>query len=231
MKEKITKADQSDRTRTALLTSARELFGKQGYANTSTEEIVRETGVTRGAMYYHFRSKADLFQAVFIEVEGLMQRTIVQRVIEAEGDTWQRMVLGSRAFFKLCTKPDIQRILYVDGPAVLNKDAWQTLGIEGGRNIIRQNLRILMDHGYIEKQPLEALTHLWSGVYSESALYIARAEDKEAALAEAERCVAQLANGLRLQAQVARSRKRLLREPDDSPRAALALPAYGGLCV
>ena len=115
MAEKVSKADQSDRTRTALLTVARELFIKQGYAHTAIEEIVQRAGVTRGAMYYHFRNKVALFHAVFIEVENSMQQAIAQSVMEAEGDIWQRIEAGSSTFFRLCLKPDIQRILYIDG--------------------------------------------------------------------------------------------------------------------
>lgn len=203
MAEKVSKAEQSDRTRTALLTAARELFTTQGYANTTTEEIVRRAGVTKSTIYYYFADKASLFQAVFIEVENAMQRTIAQSVMEAEGDIWQRIQAGSSTFFRLCLEPSIQRILYVDGPAVLNKDSWQSGGAEGGINVVRQNLQLFMEQGYIEEYPLEALTHIWFGVYAEAALYIARAENKETALAEVEHCVEKLANGLRLQAQVA----------------------------
>ncbi len=206
MAEKISKADQSRRTRTALLTAARELFAEQGYAHTSTEEILARTKVTRGALYYHFRDKADLFRAVFCEVEGFMQREIARSTVETEGDIWQRFRAGAITFFSLCTRPDIQRILYIDGPAVLNAETWRTTLTEAGIDIVRQNLRLLMDHGYIEELPLEALTHLWFGAYSESAIYIARTEDKDTARMEIGRCVEHLAKGMRLQAQAARER-------------------------
>ena len=50
MKPKISKADQTAHTRTALLRAGRTLFADQGYANTPTESIVRRAGVTRGAL-------------------------------------------------------------------------------------------------------------------------------------------------------------------------------------
>ena len=61
----LPKAEQSDRTRTALLSVAQRLFAEQGYADTSTKDIVDGAKVTRGALYYHFRSKKGIFQAVF----------------------------------------------------------------------------------------------------------------------------------------------------------------------
>ncbi len=206
MAKKIAKVDQSRKTRTALLTAARELFAEQGYAHTSTEEILERTGMTRGALYYHFRDKADLFRAVFCEVEDFMQQEIARSTIETEGDIWQRFRAGAITFFSLCTRPDIQRILYIDGPAVLNAETWRTTLTEAGIDIVRQNLRLLMDHGYIEELPLEALTYLWFGAYSEAAIYIARTEDKDAARMEIGRCVEHLAKGMRLQAQAKREK-------------------------
>ena len=55
-------------TRRALLDTARELFAENGFQATRTEEIVQRAGLTRGALYHHFRDKEDLFRAVYEEV-------------------------------------------------------------------------------------------------------------------------------------------------------------------
>ena len=52
---RISKAEQYQKTRRILLDVARELFTEHGYTHTSTEEVVRRAGVTRGALYYHYR--------------------------------------------------------------------------------------------------------------------------------------------------------------------------------
>lgn len=51
-------------TRTQLLDAAEEVFLARGVARSSLEEIARTAGVTRGAVYWHFRNKADLFNAL-----------------------------------------------------------------------------------------------------------------------------------------------------------------------
>ena len=56
-------------TRNALIEAARGLFSERGYAGVSTEEIVQAAGVTRGALYHHFRDKQDLFTAVVERLE------------------------------------------------------------------------------------------------------------------------------------------------------------------
>ena len=61
----LTKAAQSDRMRASLIAVARTMFAERGYGPTPTEDIVAAAGVTRGALYHHFRDKLDLFEAVY----------------------------------------------------------------------------------------------------------------------------------------------------------------------
>lgn len=53
------------KTREDLLLSALHTFYQQGVARTSLNEIARNAGVTRGALYWHFKNKEDLFDALF----------------------------------------------------------------------------------------------------------------------------------------------------------------------
>ena len=62
--------ERGEATRDALLGAARALFAERGYAGVGTEEVVRRAGVTRGALYHHFRDKQDLFRAVFEQTEA-----------------------------------------------------------------------------------------------------------------------------------------------------------------
>ena len=126
MADTFTKAEQSDRTRTALLNAARRLFGEQGYVATSTQDIVESLGVTRGALYYHFGNKAGLFRAVFEELRASRLQMVLERTQMAEGDLWQRLVqAGSRAYLEGASDRETQRILYIDGPAVLPMRVWR----------------------------------------------------------------------------------------------------------
>ena len=51
-------------TRNSLLDAAERVFLAQGVAGTSLNDIAQEAGTTRGAIYWHFRDKADLFTAM-----------------------------------------------------------------------------------------------------------------------------------------------------------------------
>jgi TetR/AcrR family acrAB operon transcriptional repressor len=55
-------------TRARLLDAAELLFEQNGVARTSLHEIAAAAGVTRGAIYWHFKDKADLFNAMMSRV-------------------------------------------------------------------------------------------------------------------------------------------------------------------
>ncbi|MEY4763734.1 MAG: hypothetical protein RI907_407 [Pseudomonadota bacterium] len=58
-----TKAD-AQLTREALLDAAEHVFGERGVSRTSLQDIARAAGMTRGAVYWHFADKAELFNAM-----------------------------------------------------------------------------------------------------------------------------------------------------------------------
>ena len=66
------------RTRELLLDAAETLFLKKGVSRTSLEEIARAAGMTRGAIYWHFRNKSDLFEAMHQRADLPMEEMLVQ---------------------------------------------------------------------------------------------------------------------------------------------------------
>lgn len=58
-----TKAE-AEQTRLKIIEAARAVFHERGVSRTSLEQVAATAGVTRGAVYWHFKNKADLFFAV-----------------------------------------------------------------------------------------------------------------------------------------------------------------------
>src|SRR3954449_13053319 len=85
--QRTAKAARGEATRRALLASARELFGSKGFAGTSVDEVVRHAGVTKGALYHHFRDKDHLFRAVLEEVKLEVTTAAADRYFEAAEGT------------------------------------------------------------------------------------------------------------------------------------------------
>lgn len=70
-----TKAE-SAATRETLLDAAEAVFYEKGVARASLEQIARQAGMTRGAVYWHFRDKADLFRALLERVRMPFQELV-----------------------------------------------------------------------------------------------------------------------------------------------------------
>ena len=82
-----TKAD-AQRTRERILDMAEREFHRHGVSRTSLEQVARAAGVTRGAVYWHFRNKADLFNAMMNRVTLPLESEILrsgERVLATQG--------------------------------------------------------------------------------------------------------------------------------------------------
>jgi AcrR family transcriptional regulator len=171
------KAAQSEATRAALIATARALFAERGYAGVGTEEIVRAAGVTRGALYHHFAGKKELFEAVYEDVERQLVEQIAASAISSATDPLEALHAGAQAFLDACEDPAVQRIALVDAPSVLGWEQWREIGLRYGFGLVRATVEAAMDAGLIERQPVDALSHLLLGAIDEGAMLIARADD------------------------------------------------------
>jgi AcrR family transcriptional regulator len=191
-----TKAAQRDATIAALIGAARKLFAERGYAAVGTEEIVQAAGVTRGALYHHFRDKEELFQAVLVQVSA-ETTTRIAREASAVDDPWEELVTGIDAFLDACMTPEMQRIVLIDGPAVLGWDLWRAIDAEHGLGLLEQAVQNAIDAGRLAPQSARAVAHVLLGALDEAAMVVARAPDPIAARAEMGKTVRHLLDGLR----------------------------------
>ena len=76
-------------TRNRILDAAERVFSRRGASRPSLEDIAAAAGVTRGAIYWHFRNKADLFAAMLARVTLPMEE-----MVERAGDDAQADPLG-----------------------------------------------------------------------------------------------------------------------------------------
>jgi AcrR family transcriptional regulator len=196
VKPPTTKAAQSEATRTRLLAAARALFAEHGYAGVGTEEIVREAGVTRGALYHQFADKQALFRAVFEAVEEEIIVRAGQQVAQAP-DPLAGLRAGFLGWLDAAADPAVQRIVLVDAPAVLGWEEWRAIGMRYGMGATTAALQHAMDAGAIAEQPVAALSHAMVGALDEAAMYVARADDQATARADMELVLDRLVQALR----------------------------------
>ena len=198
-KSRRTHAERRAATRRALLDAARVLFAGKGYAAVTVEEVVRAAGVTRGALYHHFEDKRLLLRAVVEEIEDDIDVLVEGAAKEAyvrSGDPLEAMTAGHRAFLDACSRPEVRRIVLLDGPAVLGWEEWHEIDAGHAVAQIEAGLGMLVDAGLLEPQPLRVLAHLLHGAVVEAALYVAVSEDAGKARGEAGAGLERLVRGL-----------------------------------
>ena len=173
-----TQAERSEATRGRLITTARRLFGEKGFAATSTEEILSEAEVSRGALYHHFSSKTDLFRATFEAVEDELTAKLLELATAGgETDPIKILELGFNAFLDQCVNPEVQRIVMLDAPTVLGWDTWHELDERYAFGTIKAVLALAADTGRIEADAVDSLTHLLVGAIMQAGMVVARADD------------------------------------------------------
>jgi AcrR family transcriptional regulator len=196
--DRRTQAERAADTREALIAAARPLFANPGFANVALENIVRDAGVTRGALYHHFADKTELFAAVFEQVEAEMAARMAEAVAAArETDPVEVMRLGTHFWLDACADPEVQRIVLMDAPAVLGWERWTEISQRYNIGVVTGLLTDAIDSGGISPQPVEATALTMLGAVREATLYIARANNQRQARKDAGAVMDRLIDSLR----------------------------------
>lgn len=139
MQERRSNSDRRAETRNALIHSARALFLEKGYTATGTPEIVQNAGVTRGALYHHYKDKQALFLAVVEAEAAQVAREIETGASEAKSPT-EALLDGARTYFKAMRQPGRVRLLLLEGPAALGPETMRRIDLETGGHALRRGL-------------------------------------------------------------------------------------------
>lgn len=192
---KSKKVQQGEATRQALLGAARTLFGQQGYAATSIDEVAAAAKVTKGAFYHHYNGKQELFDAVYEQVK----REVSERAATAflEPDPWEDLCAGCHAMLDAHLDPLVRRILLHDAQAVLDADTIRRVENRYGAVVLRGALRRAIRAGVIQPLPLKTLALMLTGAILEGCMAIADAEDPNQAREDVGNVLTSLLKGLR----------------------------------
>lgn len=161
--EKWTPERRLERTRAALIASARHVFATRGFEGASLDEIADAAGYTRGAIYRHFANKEDLFFAVSDAVNTEVLDAFAEELdLEAGATlddnrlaaaTWMKALAGNREIWAL----NLEFSLYqYRNPAVQERSADQ-------RRQNRATVASFMEHYWAEqgitpKVPVETIS-------------------------------------------------------------------------
>jgi AcrR family transcriptional regulator len=170
------RAEQVAQTRAALVGAGRRLFGERGFRATSVDDLAREARVTTGALYHHFSTKTALFEAVFQQAHMELM-TASTKAAQGASDNLDELARGFEAFLDGVLQPDVQRILVLDGPAVLGLARYTDLDERYAHAVIVAALKAAAQAGTVVVDDPETTTRLLLGALTRGAMLIANSPD------------------------------------------------------
>ncbi|WP_051357196.1 TetR/AcrR family transcriptional regulator [Azorhizobium doebereinerae] len=189
------RARMMEETRAKLIRAARKAFAEKGYAAASMDDLTAEAGLTRGALYHNFGDKKGLLQAVIDQMDAEMLARMQAAQQRAE-TPWLAFVAEGVAYIEMSLEPEIQRIMLLDGPAVLG-DPSQWPNQTACLRRTTETVQALIDDGTIQPVDAEAAARLVNGAALNAALWIAAADDPHTVLEKAVEAFEYLVSGLR----------------------------------
>lgn len=113
-----TRAKKGEETREAILGACLNLFARKGFASTSIDDIAGAAAITKGAVYWHFKNKEELFHEILKRIRSRWHE-VVLRPVKAQTSTSVRLERLFDGYIELFTEaPEkclfLQRILLED---------------------------------------------------------------------------------------------------------------------
>lgn len=190
------RSEKVEETRRKLIQAARKAFAEKGYTAASMDDITASVGLTRGALYHTFGDKKGLLMAVVDQIDTEMASRAHALAGEA-ASLWDGLVAEGVAYIEMALNPEVQRIVLLDGPAVLGDPSqWPSQN-----NCLQMTIRTidkLIEEGTIKPVNAEAAARLLNGAALNAALWIAASDDPERVVDKAIEAFKWMVDGLRI---------------------------------
>lgn len=190
------RSEKVEETRRKLIQAARKAFAENGYTAASMDDITASVGLTRGALYHTFGDKKGLLMAVVDQIDMEMASRAHALAGEA-ASLWDGLVAEGVAYIEMALNPEVQRIVLLDGPAVLGDPSqWPSQN-----NCLQMTIRTidkLIEEGTIKPVNAEAAARLLNGAALNAALWIAASDDPERVVDKAIEAFKWMVDGLRI---------------------------------
>lgn len=179
-------------TRQSIVAAATRLFAQDGFDATSIDAVLAACGISKGALYHHFRNKEALFAAVLetVEVRIVEHADAASRdaatpadALRAGCEAWLALVVADEA---------VRRIAVIDAPAVLGWHGWRAMEDRYALGLLKAALAA----AGTDPARTDLYASMLLAVLNETAMLVARAPDRAAAAQSARQAVGQVIAGL-----------------------------------
>lgn len=188
------RVEMMEENRVKLIAAARKAFAEKGFSAASMDDLTADVGLTRGALYHNFGDKRGLLAAVVNEIDSEMA-TRAQQIGARAGGDWQGLLAEGTAYIEMALDPEVQRIVLLDGPAVLGDPSrWpsQSSCLQATKAAVER----LIQQGLLKPVDAEAAARLLSSAALNAALWIAASDNPTDVLPKAVEAFQALATGL-----------------------------------
>ncbi len=164
-----------EENRLKLIEAGRRAFAAHGYAAASMDELTASAGLTRGALYHNFGDKKGLLAAVVHQIDSAMAQK-ARQVGALETDPWEALLAEGAAYIEMALDAEVQRIVLLDGPAVLG-DPSQWPSQDSCLQSTKRTVERLISEGRLKKVDPAAAARLLNGAALNAALLVAASDD------------------------------------------------------
>ena len=190
-----TNLERAASTRAKIVTTARRLFAANGYEGTSTEAVLAESQVSRGALYHHFANKEALFAAVLEAVEEDITAATARAGVGAT-DPVEALRLAFDSFLDMACEAEVRQIVLTDAHSVLGWQKWREIEDRYGLGRLKMALKMVAAGGRIREEMVDIYAHILLASLIEVAFLTARSADPVAAAGEGRRAMRELLDRL-----------------------------------
>lgn len=177
------RSEMVEETRAKLIRAARSAFAEKGYSAASMDDLTAAAGLTRGALYHNFGDKRGLLAAVVDQIDAEMAERAHAIGSQAESP-WEGLMAEGIAYIEMALEPEVQRIVLLDGPAVLGDPSkWPSQN--RCLQTTMQTVQALIAQGVVKPVDAEAAARLLSGAALNASLWVAASDNPSEVLVRA----------------------------------------------
>lgn len=165
--------ERSENTRRTLLKAFRAAFLKRGFDRTTTQQVLADTGLSKGALYHHFRSKTEIAEAIYAAES---RRSIKQAISVAEQHPTPlgRLRAACMAWTEEARAPATSKVLFEIGPAAIGMRRAKEIEDAISLPHIENLLQAAINAGDIQLQNPALFGAMLNALVAETALFSLR---------------------------------------------------------
>ncbi len=146
--------------------------------------MLQQTGISRGALYHHFKNKESLFEAVLDDVERELAG-VAAKAAAGASDPVAALRAGCASFLMEATNPEVRQIVLVDAHSVVGWQKWRDIEERYGLGMLKQGLKAIAAAHRIPDQAVELYAHILLAAMIEVAFLASTSPDPTGATHEA----------------------------------------------